>query len=147
MWFVLLHIRWAQARHLELKVKGSSLEFRLHKLKYLDLLKEGRHKEALEYSKQFARFASDHTKGKKSLMFCDDRRYHMYADAQWYKILCQVLKHFSQLSRALWIFKYISTQEEASCTSKWPSNVLFITYTPMKYQAISLPMRKVWFTM
>jgi len=54
---------------MELKVRGSSLEFRLHKLKYLDLLKEGRHKEALEYSKQFARFASDHTQGKKSLMF------------------------------------------------------------------------------
>lgn len=60
---------------MELKVRGSSLEFRLHKLKYLDLLKEGRHKEALEYSKQFARFASDHTKGKRSLMFCDDKRF------------------------------------------------------------------------
>ena len=59
---------------MELKVRGSSLEFRLHKLKYLDLLKEGRHKEALEYSKQFARFASDHTKGKRSfMMFCDDK--------------------------------------------------------------------------
>ena len=54
---------------MELKVRGSSLEFRLHKLKYLDLLKEGHHKEALEYSKQFARFASDYTQGKKSLMF------------------------------------------------------------------------------
>ena len=61
---------------MELKVRGSSLEFRLHKLKYLDLLKEGRHKEALEYSKQFARFASDHTKGKSSLMFCDDDNFY-----------------------------------------------------------------------
>ncbi|XP_020610029.1 protein RMD5 homolog A-like [Orbicella faveolata] len=63
-------LEWAQARHMELKVKGSSLEFRLHKLKYLDLLKEGRHKEALEYSKQFARFASDHTKEVQQLMAC-----------------------------------------------------------------------------
>lgn len=52
---------------MELKLRGSSLEFRLHKLKFLDLLKEGQHKEALEYSKQFASFASDHTKGKASV--------------------------------------------------------------------------------
>ena len=58
--------RWAQSRHKELKLRGSSLEFRLHKLKFLDLLKEGRHKDALEYSKHFARFAADHTKGRKS---------------------------------------------------------------------------------
>ena len=80
MLFVLLCFRWAQARHMELKVRGSSLEFRLHKLKYLDLLKEGRHKEALEYSKQFARFASDHTKGKRSfMMFCDDKEKILHA--------------------------------------------------------------------
>ena len=61
---------------MELKVRGSSLEFRLHKLKYLDLLKEGRHKEALQYSKQFARFASDHTKGKRNLMLlCRDTKF------------------------------------------------------------------------
>ena len=60
---------------MELKVRGSSLEFRLHKLKFLDLLREGRHKEALEYSKQFARFASDHTKGKRSLS-CIDESFH-----------------------------------------------------------------------
>ena len=56
-------LRWAQSRHKELKVRGSSLEFRLHKLKFLDLLREGHHREALQYSKHFARFASDHTKG------------------------------------------------------------------------------------
>ena len=56
-------LRWAQSRHKELKVRGSSLEFRLHKLKFLDLLREGHHRETLQYSKHFARFASDHTKG------------------------------------------------------------------------------------
>ena len=62
-YFVFFFLRWAQSRHKELKVRGSSLEFRLHKLKFLDLLREGHHREALQYSKHFARFASDHTKG------------------------------------------------------------------------------------
>ena len=61
-------LRWAQSRHKELKVRGSSLEFRLHKLKFLDLLREGHHREALHYSKHFARFASDHTKGETNCM-------------------------------------------------------------------------------
>ena len=60
---VFLLSRWAQGRHEELKLRGSSLEFRLHKLKFLDLLKEGRHKDALVYSRNFAGFAPDHTKG------------------------------------------------------------------------------------
>ena len=72
---------------MELKLRGSSLEFRLHKLKYLDLLKEGQHKEALEYSKQFARFASDHTKGKRSMMFCADKE----------KILHVHVHHYSEI--------------------------------------------------
>ncbi|CAH3025767.1 unnamed protein product [Porites evermanni] len=63
-------LQWAQSRHKELKVRGSSLEFRLHKLKFLDLLREGHHREALQYSKHFARFASDHTKEVQQLMAC-----------------------------------------------------------------------------
>lgn len=67
--FSMWSFRWAQARHEELKLRGSSLEFRLHKLKFLDLLKEGRHKDALVYSRNFAQFASDHTKGTKKFIF------------------------------------------------------------------------------
>ncbi|XP_068710195.1 E3 ubiquitin-protein ligase RMND5A-like [Montipora capricornis] len=63
-------LQWAQGRHEELKLRGSSLEFRLHKLKFLDLLKEGRHKDALVYSRNFAGFAPDHTKDVQQLMAC-----------------------------------------------------------------------------
>ena len=46
----------------ELNSKNSPLEFKLHRLKFIDLLKEGRSKEALDYAKNFSRFR-EHIKG------------------------------------------------------------------------------------
>ena len=51
-------------RHAELQARGSSLEFKLHKLMFLDLIREGKQKEALVYSRNFSLFAADHAKGK-----------------------------------------------------------------------------------
>ena len=56
---------WATSHHDELKAKGSSLEFKLHKLRFIDLLRQGRDKEALQYSRILSTF-SEHVKGKIS---------------------------------------------------------------------------------
>ncbi|KXJ18393.1 E3 ubiquitin-protein ligase RMND5A [Exaiptasia diaphana] len=61
---------WAKARHSQLKERGSSLEFKLHKLKFLDLLKQGQQEEALKYAKNFAAFAAGHSKDIQQLMAC-----------------------------------------------------------------------------
>ena len=52
--------------------------------------------------------------------------------ARRYEISLQVLKNIAQTSEVF------STQEEKFRISKRPCNVLFIIYTPMKYQTISL---------
>ena len=54
---------WAKARHSELRARGSSLEFKLHRLVFLDLMREGRQQDALIYSRNFSPFAPDHAKG------------------------------------------------------------------------------------
>ena len=52
------HQRWVQLKRDELQSKNSSLEFKLHRLKFIDLVKEGQWREALEYSKNFSRFTT-----------------------------------------------------------------------------------------
>ncbi|XP_001635200.2 E3 ubiquitin-protein ligase RMND5A [Nematostella vectensis] len=63
-------LEWAKAHHFQLKSRGSSLEFKLHKLKFLDLLKCGLQQEALMYSRNFGPFAKEHTKEIQQLMAC-----------------------------------------------------------------------------
>ena len=60
--------RWACNHHEELLAKRSCLEFKLHKLTFLDLLEQRRYKEALNYSKIFASF-SEHADGQY-ILFC-----------------------------------------------------------------------------
>ena len=50
------------AKREELISKNSPLEFKLHRLKFIDLVKNGRCKEALDYAKNFSRFR-EHLKG------------------------------------------------------------------------------------
>ena len=61
----MLFFSWALANRDLLEEKSSSLEFKLHRLHFIDLLKQGPEKqiETLNYTKQFARFAYQHTKG------------------------------------------------------------------------------------
>ena len=58
-------ISWALANREQLEDKNSSLEFKLHRLHFIDLIKQGPEKqvETLNYAKQFARFAYQHTRG------------------------------------------------------------------------------------
>ena len=63
-----------------------------------------------------------------TLPFIRNRGYSMVA--QRYEISLRVLKRS--------LVKLFSTQEEKFRISKRPCNVLFIIYTPMKYQTISL---------
>ncbi|XP_065071367.1 E3 ubiquitin-protein ligase RMND5A-like isoform X2 [Rhopilema esculentum] len=62
-------LRWVQLKRDELQSKNSSLEFKLHRLKFIDLVKEGQWREALEYSKNFSRFTTQ-IKEIQRLMGC-----------------------------------------------------------------------------
>jgi len=62
-------LAWALGHQTELAAKGSSLEFKLHKLKFINLLRDDCHKEALQYSKIFSKFRH-HSKEIQRLMCC-----------------------------------------------------------------------------
>ncbi len=65
--------RWAQDNREKLQSQNSSLEFRLHKLQFIHLVRQGieHQTEALHYAKNFAPFAHSHTKGtNQENMFC-----------------------------------------------------------------------------
>lgn len=61
---------WAQENRSQLLATGSPLEFRLHRLRFTELIKQGYSKqsEALAYAKNFASFAHTHAKELQSLM-------------------------------------------------------------------------------
>ena len=54
---------WVEAHKMELSKMNTSLEFKLHRLKFIGLLDQGMLQEALQYSKLFGQFASHHKKG------------------------------------------------------------------------------------
>jgi len=60
-------LNWVMAKREELISKNSPLEFKLHRLKFIDLVKNGRCKEALDYAKNFSRFR-EHLKEVQRLM-------------------------------------------------------------------------------
>ncbi|XP_066926710.1 E3 ubiquitin-protein ligase RMND5A-like isoform X2 [Clytia hemisphaerica] len=62
-------LSWAVSHHEELKSMHSELEFKLHKLKFLTLLRSGFFKEALYYSRKLSAF-DGHLKEIQSLMAC-----------------------------------------------------------------------------
>ncbi|CDS08730.1 hypothetical protein LRAMOSA10091 [Lichtheimia ramosa] len=62
-------IKWAQSHHEELKKLGSNLEFDLHRLRFIQLLREQRQMEALAYGqKHFFLFADKHMTEIKRMM-------------------------------------------------------------------------------
>jgi len=62
-------ITWAQNKRSQLETQGSNLEFKLHKLYYIQFLSSGNRKEALQYArKNFPHFASGHLKEIQRLM-------------------------------------------------------------------------------
>ena len=54
---------WVEVHREELTKMNSSLEFKLHRLKFVTLLDTGMLQEALQYSKLFGQFANKHKKG------------------------------------------------------------------------------------
>ncbi|XP_064602165.1 E3 ubiquitin-protein ligase RMND5A-like [Liolophura sinensis] len=62
-------LRWAQLNRNQLLAHGSSLEFKLHRLYFIDLIKQGpsRQREALMYARNFSLFTS-HDKDLQALM-------------------------------------------------------------------------------
>ena len=61
-----IFFRWATDHHDELLAKDSALEFKLHRLKFIDLLHKEKHREALQYSRIFPKF-DGHIKGKPTI--------------------------------------------------------------------------------
>jgi len=63
-------LAWAKENRDRLASTGSTLEFRLHRLQFTELIKQGHAKqsEALAYAKNFATFATTHAKELQSLM-------------------------------------------------------------------------------
>ena len=59
--------RWCQEHRPQLEEKGSSLEFKLHRLKYINLLVEGNITDALCYANNFVRFSKQNSKGNPLL--------------------------------------------------------------------------------
>jgi hypothetical protein len=55
--------RWCQEHRSQLEEKGSSLEFKLHRLKYINLLVEGNITAALCYANNFVPFSKQNSKG------------------------------------------------------------------------------------
>jgi hypothetical protein len=58
-----LAIEWAEKNSIFLQEIGSTLEFRLHQVKYLQFVKSGKIPQALEYAKShFYKFSSNQLK-------------------------------------------------------------------------------------
>eukprot|EP00250_Pteridium_aquilinum_P009350 c18612_g1_i1 orf=298-1437(-) len=54
-------LEWVKTHHKELQLKGSSLEFNLHELQFVQLLQQGSRFQALQYAKaNFFQFATSH---------------------------------------------------------------------------------------
>ena len=66
---MLVSFRWALCNRTQLRSQNSSLEFRLHRLSFIQLMKQGisKQNEALVYAKKFEPFAETHGKGIYSL--------------------------------------------------------------------------------
>eukprot|EP00794_Sanderia_malayensis_P005489 gene5489-6174_t len=62
-------LKWVESKRDELDAKNSPLEFKLHRLKFIDLIVKGDCTEALAYSKNFSRFR-DNLKEIQKLMAC-----------------------------------------------------------------------------
>ncbi|OAE20938.1 hypothetical protein AXG93_3256s1850 [Marchantia polymorpha subsp. ruderalis] len=64
-------ISWATRHHDELQKKGSSLEFKLHQLQFVNCLHQGGRNAALQYARSsFVPFASNHMTDIQRLMGC-----------------------------------------------------------------------------
>lgn len=61
----LFYFSWAHTHAVKLREMNSSLEFKLHRLKFINLIKEGPSAQlaALYYSKNFEKFADQHARG------------------------------------------------------------------------------------
>lgn len=63
---------WASANRDQLEERNSCLEFKLHRLQFVEMVSNcpENSSEVLRYAKQFARFATKHTRGKINLIRC-----------------------------------------------------------------------------
>lgn len=60
-----MHSRWAERNKEELNKRNSPLDFKLHRLRFIELIRYGavKQREILEYARKLAPFAELHTKG------------------------------------------------------------------------------------
>lgn len=65
-----LALEWTARNHEDLQRKGSTLEFKLHRMKFINIMRKGAHAqtEALVYSRKFQSFANRHSKEIQMLM-------------------------------------------------------------------------------
>lgn len=61
-----MFFRWVDEYREQLKSQNSSLEFKLHRLSFINIVRNGfeSQAEAIAYAKNFAPFAAAHTKGE-----------------------------------------------------------------------------------
>jgi len=58
-------VRWAETNREQLRQHNSSLEFKLHRLRFIEYVERGTcgQSDAVQYAKNFAPFAAAHSKG------------------------------------------------------------------------------------
>ena len=68
---MMLFHRWAEVNRAELNRRNSPLEFKLHRLRYIELIKHGadKQKEILDYARRLAPFAGMHIKGNLLILY------------------------------------------------------------------------------
>jgi len=61
--------RWAETNRDQLRQHNSSLEFKLHRLRFIEYIERGAcgQSDAVQYAKNFAPFAAAHSKGLLAL--------------------------------------------------------------------------------
>jgi len=64
--------RWAESNRDQLRQHNSSLEFKLHRLRFIEYVERGAcgQSDAVQYAKNFAPFAAAHSKGYLYYLYC-----------------------------------------------------------------------------
>ncbi|XP_067656917.1 E3 ubiquitin-protein ligase RMND5A-like isoform X1 [Haliotis asinina] len=121
---------WAEANRDRLLQKNSSLEFKLHRLQFIDLLRQGpeRQKEALWYTRNFSPFAHQHARELQALMGSllylrqgvENSPYSSLLDPIYWEEICDVFTRDACSLMGLSVESPLSVSIRAGCKSLPP---------------------------
>jgi len=79
--------RWAETNREQLQQHNSSLEFKLHRLRFIEYVERGAcgQADAVQYAKNFAPFAAAHSKGLLYIITAGCRSSALFLTAWWYR--------------------------------------------------------------